>query len=79
MATFSGALPTPTRGIDESSKQRTISVSATGELSVPPDRVKLSLRVRSSKESADEAKQSVHRRFEYIVQTLKKNHVKVSG
>ena len=62
---------------DKNSK-RTVSVSATGEFSLPPDKVKLLVLIKSSKETVEEAKHSVYRRFEYIYQTLRKNKIKVN-
>ena len=56
---------------------RTITVCATGEFTLPPDKVRLTLSIKSSKEQIEEAKQSVQRRFEYIFQTLRKNKIKV--
>ncbi len=58
--------------------QRTITVCATGEFALPPDRFRLTLSIKSSKEQVEEAKQSVNRRFEYVFQTLRKNKVKVN-
>ncbi len=60
------------------SQSRTITVCATGEFTLPPDKVRLTLSIKSSKELIEEAKLSVQRRFEYIFQTLRKNKVKVS-
>ena len=57
---------------------RIITVAATGEFALPPDRVRLTLTIQSSKEVIEEAKQSVHRRFDYITQALKKNRIKVA-
>jgi hypothetical protein len=56
---------------------RTITVSASGEFSLPPDKVKLTALIRSVKSTIDEAKHSTGRRLEYVQQTLKNNSVKV--
>jgi hypothetical protein len=60
------------------SPNRTISVIATGEFSLPPDKVRMTTVIKSSKELIEDAKQSVQRRFEYVFQTMKKNRVKES-
>ena len=61
---------------DKESK-RTISIMGTGEFTLPPDKVKLTIIIRSVKDHIDEAKLSVHRRFEYVFQTMKKHRIKV--
>lgn len=60
-------------------KQRLMTVSGTGEVRMPPDRVKLVVIVSNTKENINEAKESVHKRQEYIYQTLRKHRVDVSG
>lgn len=57
--------------------RRQITVNGSAELSLPPDQVKLKISIKSEKPGLEEAKQSVHRRFEYIFQTLKKHKVQV--
>ena len=61
---------------DKESK-RTISIMGTGEFTLPPDKVKLTILIKSIKDHIDEAKLSVHRRFEYVFQTMKKHRIKV--
>lgn len=48
-----------------------------GEFTLPPDKVRLTLVIKSTKEVIEDAKQSVNRRSEYVIQTLKKNRIKV--
>ncbi len=62
---------------DKESK-RTITVSASGEFSLPPDKIKLIMMIKSLKSNIDEAKYSVARRLDYVQQTLKNNSVKDS-
>ncbi len=57
--------------------KRTISVNSTGEFSLPPDKVKLNVVIKSCKENIEDAKQSVQRRYEYIYQSLRKHRIKV--
>lgn len=59
------------------SKEREIQVWATGEMSLKPDRCRLCIRVTSTKDNIDEAKTSVSRRVDYVVQTLHNHGVKV--
>lgn len=58
-------------------QKRVISVNGSAEMSLPPNKVKLVVIIKSVKEKIDDAKQSVHRRFEYIYQTLRKNRISV--
>ncbi|BFZ24850.1 hypothetical protein BsWGS_27888 [Bradybaena similaris] len=53
------------------SGDRQIVVTGVGELSLPPDRFSLTIKCKSSKENVQDAKNSVTRRLDYIVQTLK--------
>jgi uncharacterized protein YggE len=53
--------------------KRSITVSGTGEIEIPPDRIYLSVSVVSSKNSVEEARSSVQRRCDYIRQVLR-NH-----
>jgi uncharacterized protein YggE len=57
---------------------RTVTVSASGEFSLPPDKVKLTIIIRSAKNTIEEAKHSTGRRFEYVQQTLKNSGIKVT-
>ena len=54
-----------------------IQVSSNGEISLQPDKCKLMITVHSKKETAQDAKNSVSRRLEYILQTLNNYQVKV--
>ena len=60
-----------------SNTKRSISVNAAGEFSLPPDKVKLTVVIKSIKENINDAKQSVIRRYDYVYQTLRKNRIKV--
>ncbi|XP_072035347.1 interleukin-1 receptor-associated kinase 1-binding protein 1-like [Amphiura filiformis] len=57
-------------------KLREIQVWATGEAVLTPDRASVRIVVSSKKEQAGEAKSSVARRLDYIVQTLHTHNVK---
>jgi uncharacterized protein YggE len=56
--------------------KRLITVSANGEFSLPPDKVKMTVIIRSLKNTIEEAKHSVARRLEYVHQTLKNSALK---
>lgn len=56
-------------------QQRLITVNGTGELKMPPDQVKLAIVVSNVKPNIHEAKASVHKRYEYIYQTLLKHRI----
>ncbi|KAG2468137.1 interleukin-1 receptor-associated kinase 1-binding protein 1 homolog [Polypterus senegalus] len=55
------------------SAEREIQVTGTARLSTLPDRARLYLRVSSRKDSAAEAKNSVSRRLDYILMTLRQH------
>ncbi|KAI8498674.1 PREDICTED: interleukin-1 receptor-associated kinase 1-binding protein 1-like [Branchiostoma belcheri] len=57
-------------------RKNEVEVSATGELSLPPDRARVTVIVSSKKEAVLEAKTSVQRRLDYILQVLQTHHVK---
>lgn len=61
----------------DKSSNRTVTVYATGEFSLPPDKVKLTVIVKSVKNTIEDAKHSTARRVEYILQTLRNNSIKV--
>ncbi|XP_077977283.1 interleukin-1 receptor-associated kinase 1-binding protein 1-like [Glandiceps talaboti] len=56
--------------------QREIQVSASGEAFLPPDRARVTVTVSSTKENVSEAKNSVTRRLDYILQSLQTHGVK---
>lgn len=56
---------------------RHIKVNALGEVSLPPDRCKLTVRIQSQKENVEEVKSSIKRRVDYVIQTLHNNSLKV--
>ncbi|XP_059838337.1 interleukin-1 receptor-associated kinase 1-binding protein 1 homolog isoform X2 [Hypanus sabinus] len=53
------------------SGEREVQVSATAEVSAPPDRARVCVLVGSRKEAAVQAKSSVIRRLDYIVQSVR--------
>jgi uncharacterized protein YggE len=63
---------------DLTTPKRIINVSAIGEFELPPDKAKLLITIRSCKSDVNEARNSIQRRLDYIVQNLKKNKVKVT-
>ncbi len=54
-----------------------IQVSATGEMSLAPDRCRVTICVNSIKDTAQDAKNSVSRRLDYILQSLNNHQIKV--
>ncbi|KAL7859724.1 hypothetical protein SRHO_G00148710 [Serrasalmus rhombeus] len=58
------------------SPARRVEVTGSAELSSPPDRASLAVSVISSKESVNDAANSVTRRLEYILQTARQHGVK---
>lgn len=65
--------------MDINAEDRQIIVTGVGELVLPPDRYSLTIRCKSSKDSLQDAKESVKKRIDYILQTLKNNSLKVGG
>lgn len=63
--------------VNVSATDRHIVVAGVGELTLPPDRFSITIKTRSSKENVQDAKNSVTRRVDYIIQTLKNNSLKV--
>lgn len=57
---------------------REVQVNGSAELSCLPDRATVSISVSSSKESVNDVKNSVSRRVEYILQTVRQHDVKVN-
>ncbi|XP_015362084.1 interleukin-1 receptor-associated kinase 1-binding protein 1 isoform X5 [Marmota marmota marmota] len=56
---------------------REVHVSGTAEVSASPDRAQVAVRVSSTKEAASEAKKSVGRRLDYIMQCLQQQGLQV--
>ena len=54
-----------------------IQVSALAELTHVPDRCRISITVNSKKDDVQEAKNSVSRRMDYILQVLNNHQIKV--
>ena len=63
----------------EQPKCREIQVSAIGEAFATPNRARVSVVVRSQKESVADSKNSVSRRLDYVIQTLHTYNVKVGS
>lgn len=55
----------------------TVTVNGTGEIKLPPNEIKLTIVISSCKPNIEEAKASVHRRYEYVYQTLRKYKISV--
>ncbi|GFR63072.1 interleukin-1 receptor-associated kinase 1-binding protein 1 [Elysia marginata] len=68
------------KGIQEaitlSSMDRQISVSGVGELTLGPDRYSITIKCQASKDSVQDAKNSVMRRADYIIQSLHNSALK---
>ena len=58
-------------------KQNEIRVIATGEVTVSPDRCKVTVTVSSAKDRVEDVKESISRRLDYIVKALQNEQVKV--
>lgn len=73
------AMPTE-KGIEEaialSSMDRQISVSGVGELTLGPDRYSITIKCQASKDNVQDAKNSVMRRADYIIQSLHNSALK---
>jgi len=55
---------------------RHINVTGIGELILPPDRFTITIKCKATKDNLDEAKTSVTKRQDYIIQTLKNTYFK---
>ena len=60
-----------------SSMDRQISVSGVAELTIAPDRYSITIKCNASKDTVQDAKNSVMRRTDYIVQSLQNSALKV--
>jgi uncharacterized protein YggE len=58
-------------------QSRHLSILSRGQLTMPPDRVKLPISIKVSKDNITDAKESALRRSEYIISTLKRNDLNV--
>ena len=58
-------------------KSNEIQVSATADMSLSPDKSRITIFVSSKKDNVQEAKNSVSRRLDYILQVLNNHHIKV--
>ncbi|XP_076444954.1 interleukin-1 receptor-associated kinase 1-binding protein 1-like [Babylonia areolata] len=65
-------------GMFITARDRQIQVSGVGEVSVPPDRFSLTIRISSKKDNVQDAKNSVTRRLDYVRQTLTNHNVQES-
>lgn len=59
-----------------SDNRREIQITESGEVSLPPDKARVSIVCSNAKESVEEVKTSVNRRVDYVLQTLKSYHIK---
>lgn len=57
---------------------REVQVTGSAEVSCPADRATVSVSFKNSKESVNDVTNSISRRVEYILQTLRQHHVKVT-
>lgn len=64
--------------LEWTASRREIRVTASGRLFVGPDRCRFSITVSSRKESIQDVKNSVSRRKDYVLQTLRNNQVRDS-
>lgn len=65
-------------GVFITARDRQIQVAGVGEVSVPPDRFSLTIRISTKKDNVQDAKNSVTRRLDYVKQTLTNHNVQVS-
>lgn len=56
--------------------ERLIQVTAVGEVSLPPDRCRVTVRLHSQKDNVQDVKNSIQRRLDYVLQTLQNHNVK---
>ena len=56
---------------------RLIKVTAVGEVSMPPDRCRVTVRIHSQKDNVQDVKNSIQRRLDYVLQTFQNHNVKV--
>ncbi|XP_067841036.1 interleukin-1 receptor-associated kinase 1-binding protein 1 homolog [Heptranchias perlo] len=68
--------PKPERGGTKAQGEREVQVSASAEVSAPPNRARVYVLVSSSKEAVAQAKCSVNRRLDYIVQSVRGHGVR---
>ena len=54
-----------------------IQVTATSKITLPPDSCKCTINLMSRKDQAQDAKNSVQRRLDYVLQTLNNHQVNV--
>lgn len=59
------------------SNVRVVQVTGCAEISFPPDRATVSISVKNSKENVNDVTNSVSRRLEYVLQTVRHHDVKV--
>ena len=60
-----------------SALDRQINVTGVGEMTLPPDRFSVTIKCKAVKETVQDAKLSVTRRLDYIIQSLKNVNLKV--
>lgn len=62
---------------DTEKSERMIKVTAVGEVSLPPDRCRVAVKIQSLKDNVQDVKNSIQRRLDYVLQTLNNHNVKV--
>lgn len=63
---------------ETSKTERMIKVTAVGEVSLPPDRCRVTIKIHSTKDNVQDVKNSIQRRLDYVLQTLQNHGVKES-
>lgn len=58
--------------------ERLIQVTAVGEVSLPPDRCRVTVRLHSQKDNVQDVKNSIQRRLDYVLQTFQNHNIKDS-
>lgn len=66
----------PRQGLTKS--DRLIKVTAVGEVSLPPDRCRVTVKIHSLKDNVQDVKNSIQRRLDYVLQTFQNHGVKES-
>lgn len=57
--------------------RRHIKVTAVGEVSLPPDRCRVTVKIHSQKDNVQDVKNSIQRRLDYVMQTFQNHNIKV--
>ncbi|KAH3729708.1 interleukin-1 receptor-associated kinase 1-binding protein 1-like [Dreissena polymorpha] len=65
-------------GVSNSGDKRHIKVTAVGEVSLPPDRCRVTVKIHSQKDNVQDVKNSIQRRLDYVLQTFQNHNIKES-